>query len=114
MNPILLDFPHEFTTDRLLLRSPLPGDGAILYEAVLESLDSLKPWMEFVNPVPTMEDLEEYSRLSRSRERICRFTFLIEQPADFWEASDYTVWTGKFGSSRWDTGFETLPEAKDS
>jgi ribosomal-protein-serine acetyltransferase len=62
MNPILLDFPDQFETDRLLLRAPKPGDGAVLNEAIRESAESLKPWMPFVNPVPTVADSEEFVR----------------------------------------------------
>jgi ribosomal-protein-serine acetyltransferase len=64
MKPILLDFPDQFETDRLLLRAPKPGDGPALNEAIRESVDSLKPWFPFVNPVPTVEDSEEFVRLS--------------------------------------------------
>lgn len=52
MNPILKDFPDHFETEHLLIRSPRPGDGPMLLEAVTESLDSLKPWMPWAhNPV---------------------------------------------------------------
>lgn len=49
MNPILLDFPDHFETERLLIRSPRPGDGKLVYDAVIESLDSLKPWMDWAH-----------------------------------------------------------------
>jgi ribosomal-protein-serine acetyltransferase len=67
MNPIMLDFPDELTTERLLIRTPLPGDGAIVHEAIVESIESLRPWMRFVHPVPTIEDQEEYSRRARAQ-----------------------------------------------
>lgn len=44
MLPILCDFPDQFTTERLLLRSPRPGDGAVLYAAVRETLEDLRAW----------------------------------------------------------------------
>jgi len=47
MNPILLDFPNSFTTERLLIRSPLPGDGMIVYESIMASLNELKEWLPF-------------------------------------------------------------------
>jgi ribosomal-protein-serine acetyltransferase len=37
MNPILLEFPEEFETERLLIRKPLPGDGKAVYEAAQAS-----------------------------------------------------------------------------
>ncbi len=47
MNPILLDFKNQFSTDRLLIRMPLPGDGRVVYEAIHASIDELKPWLPF-------------------------------------------------------------------
>lgn len=58
MTPILLDFPDHFATDRLLIRSPLPGDGAVFNEAIRESVESFKPWFPFVNPIPSVKDSE--------------------------------------------------------
>ena len=39
--PILMDFPESFETERLLIRSPLPGDGPELHAAVRESIEEL-------------------------------------------------------------------------
>jgi ribosomal-protein-serine acetyltransferase len=36
--PILRDFADSFETERLLIRSPKPGDGSEVYVAVTESL----------------------------------------------------------------------------
>lgn len=58
MNPILLDFPAEFTTDRLLIRMPMPGDGKAVYESINASLNELKPWMHFANIDQTEDDVE--------------------------------------------------------
>ncbi|MCW5849908.1 MAG: GNAT family N-acetyltransferase [Anaerolineae bacterium] len=65
--PILLDFPDAFETERLLIRSPLPGDGPALNEAVVESLDSLRPWMPWAQTAPTVEEEEEIVRKGRLR-----------------------------------------------
>ena len=35
---ILMDFPESFETERLLIRSPLPGDGQELHAAIRESI----------------------------------------------------------------------------
>jgi hypothetical protein len=49
-NPVLLDIPDHLETDRLTLRAPRPGDGAILNASVIETLDDLRrypasmPW----------------------------------------------------------------------
>ncbi|HLV34951.1 MAG TPA: hypothetical protein VKY59_07560 [Spirillospora sp.] len=44
MKPTLLDIPDQFETERLLARIAQPGEGAILYDAIRESLDELRPW----------------------------------------------------------------------
>lgn len=56
--PILLDFPNELTTDRLLIRAPRPGDGKAVNAAVNESLEELKPWMPFAQKSQSIEDTE--------------------------------------------------------
>ena len=58
MNPILKDFPHDFNTARLTVRCPLPGDGAAVNEAILESLDDLRPWLPWATEAPSVEDTE--------------------------------------------------------
>lgn len=67
VNPIRLDFPDAFETERLLIRSPMPGDGPALREAVVESLDSLRPWMPWAQTAPTVEEEEEAVRKGRVR-----------------------------------------------
>jgi len=44
-DPILRDFPERFESERLLIRAPLPRDGANVHAAIAESLDELRPWM---------------------------------------------------------------------
>ena len=65
--PILRDFPESFETERLLIRSPLPGDGLEMHAAVNESLDELLPWMDWPEQHKTVEDSEEKARLNRVR-----------------------------------------------
>jgi hypothetical protein len=62
MKPILLDFPDTFETERLTIRSPLPGDGMELQAAVAETIDDLRPWMEWADHIPTVEEEEELVR----------------------------------------------------
>lgn len=57
-HPLLFDFPQQFETERLLVRLPMPGDGAPLYEAIIHSLPELKPWLEFAQQVPSVEETE--------------------------------------------------------
>lgn len=64
-NPILLDFPESFETERLLIRAPQAGDGAELNEAIRESRSELLPYMPFAKNLPTVEESEIFSREGR-------------------------------------------------
>jgi RimJ/RimL family protein N-acetyltransferase len=65
--PILRDFPESFETERLLIRSPLPGDGQEEYAAVRESFAELAPWMAWPEEHRTVEDSEASVRRARAR-----------------------------------------------
>lgn len=58
MNPLLLEFPEEFTTERLLIRIPRPGDGKAVYEAINASINELKPWLPFAQKEQSEEEVE--------------------------------------------------------
>jgi RimJ/RimL family protein N-acetyltransferase len=64
--PILRDFPDGFETERLLIRSPMPGDGAQVYSAVTESLGELKPWLPWAREELTVDVEEEIMRRARA------------------------------------------------
>lgn len=64
---ILRDFPESFETERLLIRSPLPGDGPEFNRAKLESFEELRPWMDWARKDTTDEDSEEDVRRARTR-----------------------------------------------
>ncbi len=64
MNPILLDFPDSFDTERLTIRAPRPGDAPEVVEAVNESLDELRPWTPWAREPTTLEFQE--TRLRRA------------------------------------------------
>lgn len=53
-----VDFPDVIETDRLIIRSARPGDGAIFNRAVLSSLPELSPWLGWVRTPPTLEESE--------------------------------------------------------
>jgi RimJ/RimL family protein N-acetyltransferase len=55
---ILLEFPEEFTSERLLIRKPLPGDGKYVFKAIQASLNELKPWMPWAHMNQTEQDVE--------------------------------------------------------
>lgn len=52
-------FPDTIETDRVIIRSARPGDGAMFNHAVLSSLPELSPWLGWVRTPPTLEDSEE-------------------------------------------------------
>ena len=62
MKLIHLDFPMPIITDRLLIRPPQIGDGAIINPAVVESIDILKLYMPWAQTLPSVEDSEEFIR----------------------------------------------------
>ena len=64
-SPILRDFPESFETERLLIRCPMPGDGAKDYAAIVESVEELKPWMPWARQELTIEAQEENIRRAR-------------------------------------------------
>ena len=64
MDSLLLDFPSEFHTERLLIRMPKPGDGKAVYEAIHASMKELKPWMVFAQNEQTEEEVEMSIRKS--------------------------------------------------
>src|SRR5215210_2772113 len=63
--PILMDFPESFETERLLIRSPLFGDGPELHAAVRESMGELTPWMPWPKEHRTVDDSEASARRAR-------------------------------------------------
>lgn len=67
MNPLLLEIPESFDTDRLTIRAPRPGDGAELNAAVLESQAELKPWMPWAQTLPTADESEANIRQAVAR-----------------------------------------------
>ncbi len=68
MNPLLLDFPEEFETERLTIRAPRYGDGAKVRAAVQESLPELRPWMPWAaGELPSEADYEVRVRRGRAR-----------------------------------------------
>lgn len=57
-NPLLLDFPEQFESERLLIRAARRTDAPVSYEAVVHSLSALRPWMPFAQKEPDLEQIE--------------------------------------------------------
>lgn len=64
MNPLLLDFPSEFYTQRLFIRMPMPGDGKVVHRAINASIKELRPWMSFVQTEQTERQMEANIRIA--------------------------------------------------
>lgn len=62
MDPILLDIPDAFATERLTLRVPRPGDGEAVAASVRASLDELKVWMPWAKEDYATDDSELWCR----------------------------------------------------
>jgi RimJ/RimL family protein N-acetyltransferase len=82
--PALPAIPDAIETDRLILRSPLHGDGPTLNEAILETWEALHHWMPWAREQPTVDETEERARQSRtnfvSRVDLPMLMFLRDQP----------------------------------
>jgi RimJ/RimL family protein N-acetyltransferase len=97
MDPLLVDFPDAFETERLVLRAPRPGDGAELCAAITESLAELRPWMPWAKDPPTPEGSEQNVRQAQSDHllrRDLRFQLYLR--------SDPTTMVGSTGLHRID------------
>lgn len=95
-NPILLDFPDHFETERLLIRAPKAGDAPPIHAAIQESLDHLKPWMPWAREDETVEELEAFLR-----QMAARFLLREDLPLMLWRKSD-GLYVGGSGLHRMD------------
>lgn len=65
MSPISKDFPDHFETARLIVRAPRAGDGPLVYEATVETLDALRQWpasLPWATAEPSLESSESFCR----------------------------------------------------
>ena len=67
VEPLMIDWPPLLPSERLLLRAPQAGDGVALNEAMLQSLDELKPWLPWAQQVPSLEQSELTCRQMAAR-----------------------------------------------
>ncbi|WP_071459617.1 GNAT family N-acetyltransferase [Bacillus massilinigeriensis] len=86
MEPILMDFPTEFTTERLFIRMPLQGDGKKVYEALMASMSELKPWMPFAQREQKEEEVElniRQSQIEFLQRKDLRLLVYLKETDDF-------------------------------
>ncbi|OHX19786.1 GNAT family N-acetyltransferase [Chromobacterium sphagni] len=68
MSDILLDIPDQIESRRLIIRSPLPGDGAVVHAGVVATLEQLRAWpasLPWAMFEPSLEASETFCRQSR-------------------------------------------------
>ena len=65
-SPVLLDLPDAIDTERMQLRSPMPGDGAALNAAILDTWDALHRWMPWARERPSVDESETHARTARA------------------------------------------------
>lgn len=61
-DPVLVQVPERLDTPRLVLSCAQAGDGPAMNLAVNESLDHLRPWMNWAQQAPTLEQSEAIAR----------------------------------------------------
>ena len=59
--------PEQIESERLIIRVARLGDGAIFNAAILQSRERLSPWLDWVNPAPSLEASEESCRRAYAR-----------------------------------------------
>ncbi|MBZ0302243.1 MAG: GNAT family N-acetyltransferase [Anaerolineae bacterium] len=62
MNPMLLDLPDQFETERLLMRIPRPGEGTAVRAGIRESVAAISPWMGWATDDLSVEETEARNR----------------------------------------------------
>ena len=67
MDPLLIDVPQQFETERMIVRCPMPGDGPGMNAAIVESINELRPWMPWAQTTPSVEESEAQSRRSHAK-----------------------------------------------
>jgi RimJ/RimL family protein N-acetyltransferase len=58
IDPLLRDVPTSFETERLILRAPRAGDGAMVQPAIEESFEQLHRWMPWARTLQPLETTE--------------------------------------------------------
>ena len=67
MDPMLMEIPDEFETERLTIRVPRAGDGPDVNAAIMRSLETLQPWMPWAKEAPSVEESESRCRMARAK-----------------------------------------------
>ncbi|WP_440217101.1 GNAT family N-acetyltransferase [Chromobacterium piscinae] len=68
MSEVLLDIPDQIASERLIIRSPMPGDGLALHACVAATLEQLRAWpasLPWAASEPSVDASETCCRQSR-------------------------------------------------
>ena len=63
----LLVIPEQIQTERMILRAAKADDGPQAFEAVLESVNELAPWMPWVHPEATLQGSVDFHEMAESK-----------------------------------------------
>ncbi len=66
LEPSTLEIPEEIRSERLWLRAPHPQYAVEMNEAIRESIDELRPWMDWAQQAPGLR--ESIDQQLRARE----------------------------------------------
>jgi RimJ/RimL family protein N-acetyltransferase len=103
MKPILIDFPDAIQSERLIIRAPRPGDGRMVFEATVESLDALREFpasLPWALEEPSVEASEVFCRTGASNfaaQRDFPLLFLLQE-------SGTLIGSGGLHKPRWSAG----------
>jgi len=92
-----LEIPEVIETERMILRAAKSGDGPACFEAVLESVKELEPWMPWVHPEPKLEGSVDFHAQAQAK-------WYSREILDFqWidKATDRLVGKGGFHTIDW-------------
>jgi RimJ/RimL family protein N-acetyltransferase len=67
MEPVLIDVPERIETERLVLRAPRAGDGALVNDAIRVSHAELAPWLPWAGTMPSVDESEAHCRRQQAR-----------------------------------------------
>ncbi len=83
---MLIEFPEEFTTERLVIRMPKPGDGKVVYDAIKASINEFKPWLPFAQKEQFEQDVElniRSAHISFLKRKDLRLLVFLKETGEF-------------------------------
>ena len=67
MDPLLIDIPEAFESERMTIRAARAGEGPAVNDAIRESHPELRPWLTWAQSVPTVEESELQARQAHAK-----------------------------------------------